>query len=180
MASSLEMRDAYTAGHARRVTLLACAIARKTGLSADQIDGIRIAGVLHDIGKISIPAEILSKPGKLSKLEFELIKSHASAGYEILKDIAFPGRLRRSCLSTTRKWMVPAIPAGLSGDNILMEARILCVADVVEAMASHRRYRAALGIDTAIEEITQKGHPYDPVVVDACVRLLREKEFTFA
>ena len=181
LSSSLEMRDAYTAGHARRVTLLACAIARETGLSADQIDGIRIAGVLHDIGKISIPAEILSKPGKLTKVEFELIKSHASAGYEILKDIEFPWPIAQIVSQHHEKMDGSGYPSGLSDDNILREARMLCVADVVEAMASHRPYRAALGIDAAIEEITQKrGIHYDPVIVDACVRLFKEKGFTFA
>ena len=180
LSSALEMRDAYTAGHGRRVTMLSCAIAREMGISAEQTEGIRIAGILHDIGKISIPAEILSKPGKLSKLEYELIKSHANAGYEILKDIEFPWPIAQIVLQHHETLDGSGYPSGLSGDKILKEARMLCVADVVEAMASHRPYRAALGIDVAIEEVTQKrGILYDPVVVDACVRLFKEKGFTF-
>lgn len=180
LSSSLEMRDAYTAGHQRRVTLLACAIASEMGLSEEQIKGIRVAGILHDIGKISVPAEILSKPGKLGKMEFELIKGHVNAGYEILKHIEFPWPVAQIVLQHHENMEGSGYPSGLSGGQILIEARILCVSDVVEAMSSHRPYRPALGIDAALKEITKgKGVLYDPAVVDVCLKLFKKKGFMF-
>lgn len=181
LSSALELRDAYTAGHQRRVAKLACAIAREIGVSENQIEGIRVAGTLHDIGKISIPADILSKPCKLSNLEYEMIKTHAQVGYELLKNIEFPWPVAQIVLQHHERMDGSGYPSGLSGDKTMIEARVLCVSDVVESMATHRPYREALGIDTALEEITKKrGVLYDDNAVDACVMLFKEKGFTFA
>ena len=180
LATLSEVRDPYTAGHQRRVTRLACAVARELGLPADRVAGLRVIGLLHDMGKISVPAEILSKPGKLSDTEFAIIKSHAQAGYEIVKEIRFPWPVAEVILQHHERLDGSGYPKGLTSPDIILEARILAVADVVEAMASHRPYRPALGIPAALEEITQKkGVLYDPEVVDACLKLFTEKGFQF-
>jgi len=180
MAMMVEMRDSYTAGHQRRVTQLACAIAKKMDLSEDQTSALRLAGLIHDIGKIRVPAEILTNPDGLSEAEFNMIKMHPQAGYEILKTIEFPWPIAQIVYQHHERMNGSGYPSGLSGENILLEARILAVADVVEAMSSHRPYRPALGIDKALLEITQrKGVLYDANVVDACLWLFAERSFKF-
>jgi len=180
IALTVEMRDPYTAGHQRRVTQLACAIAKEMHLSEEQIEGIHMTGVIHDIGKISVPAEILTKPGQLTENEFSLIKTHPKVGFDILKIIEFPWPIAKIVLQHHERMNGSGYPSGLSGEDILLEARILSVADVVEAMASYRPYRPALGIDRALEEISQnRGVLYDPEVVDACLKLFTEKRFQF-
>ncbi len=180
IATTVEVRDPYTAGHQQRVADLARAIATEMGLSKDQIDAIRMAGVIHDLGKISVPTEILCKPSKLTDIEFSLIKTHPQVGYNILKNIEFPWPIAQIVYQHHEKMDGSGYPLGLSGEDILMEARIMAVADVVEAMASHRPYRPGLGIDTALEEISKnKGKLYDPNVVDVCLKLFREGEFEF-
>jgi PAS domain S-box-containing protein len=180
LVSAVEMRDPYTAGHQRRVTQLACAIAKEMGLPEEQIEGIRMAGLIHDIGKINVPAEILSKPGPLTKLEFGLIKMHPQTGHDVLKAIEFPWPVAPIVLQHHERMDGSGYPQGLSGEEIILEARILAVSDVVEAMASHRPYRSARGIDKALEEISQnRGVLYDPEVVDACLKLFKEKRFEF-
>ncbi len=180
MAFAVETRDPYTAGHQQRVADLAHAIAEEMGLSLDQIDGILMVGIIHDLGKMSVPAEILSKPVKLNEMEFGLIKKHPRVGYEILKEIEFPWPIAQIVLQHHERMDGSGYPSGLSGEDILLEARILAVADVVEAMASHRPYREALGLDKALEEISKnQGILYDPNVVVACLRLFKEKGFKF-
>jgi len=180
VATIVETRDPYTAGHQRRVADLALAIASEMDLTANEIAGIQIAGLIHDIGKMSVPAEILSKPTKLTGLEFALIKEHAQAGYDILKEIKFPWPIARIVLEHHERMDGSGYPQGLSGEQTLKASRILTVADVVEAMASHRPYRPGLGIDIALDEIEKnRGALYDPEVVDACLRLFREKGYTF-
>ncbi len=180
MAATVETRDPYTAGHQRRVANLARAIAQEMNLYKDVVDGIRVAGLIHDIGKISVPAEILSKPTKLTEMEFNIIKVHSETGYNILKDIEFPWPIADIVLQHHEKLNGSGYPQGLKNGQILLEAKILAVADVVEAMASHRPYRAGLGIDFALEEIEKnKGILYDAKIVDACARLFREKGFRF-
>lgn len=180
MALTVERRDPYTAGHQRRVSDLARGLAVEMALSGHQIDGIRIAGLIHDLGKICVPAEILSKPGQLSEIEHSLIKNHPQVGYEILKEIEFPWPVAKIVLQHHERIDGSGYPVGLSGDDIMIEAKTLAVADVVEAMASHRPYRPTLGRDMALEEISQnKGVLYDPDVVDACMKLLQEKDFQF-
>jgi PAS domain S-box-containing protein len=178
LISAIEMRDPYTAGHQLRVADLARAIATEMELPSDKIEGIRIAASIHDIGKLSIPAEILSKPTKLSNLEFSLIKEHSLSGYEMLKDVESPWPLAQIVYQHHERMDGSGYPRNLKGDEILLEARIMAVADVVEAMASHRPYRAALGINVALEEIEKnKGILYDNAVADACLRLFREKDY---
>ena len=173
LASAQEMRDPYTAGHQKRVTELACAIARELGLSKEQIEGLRLAGLIHDVGKIRVPGEILSNPGKLSELDFKMIETHPKVGYEILENIEFPYPVAQIVLQHHERMDGSGYPAGLKGEEILIEARILAVADVVEAMASHRPYRPARGVDKALEEISKnKSILYDPQVVDACMKVL--------
>ena len=180
LASAVETRDLYTAGHQRGVTQLACAIAEEMKLSKNQVDAIRMAGLIHDIGKISVPAEILGKPAKLSKIEMDLVKTHPKVGYDILKTVEFPGPIAKIVYQHHERMNGSGYPQGLKGDEILLEARILSVADVVEAMATYRPYREALGIDTALEEITKnRGTLYDPQVADICIKLFREKGFKF-
>jgi putative nucleotidyltransferase with HDIG domain len=181
MVSAVETRDPYTAGHQIRSADLARAIATEMGLPREKIDGIRMAGVIHDIGKLSIPAEILSKPKKLTEIEFSLIKEHSRSGYEILKDVESPWPLADIVYQHHERMNGSGYPRALKGEEILMEGRILAVADVVESMASHRPYRAALGLNVALEEIEKnRGTLYDEAVVDACLRLFREKEYRFA
>jgi PAS domain S-box-containing protein/putative nucleotidyltransferase with HDIG domain len=180
LASAVEIRDPYTAGHQERVTKLACAIATEMGLSDDQGDGVRIASSLHDIGKIGVPAEVLSKPVTLTDCEVSMIKSHPQTGYEILKDIEFPWPVGQIVLQHHERMDGSGYPQGLKGEEILLEARILAVADVVEAMVSHRPYHAALGIEAALDELSRnKGILYDHEVVDACLKLLIEKRLQF-
>jgi len=175
------MRDPYTAGHQRRVGQLAAAIARELGLPEDTMRGIELAASIHDLGKISVPAEILSKPTKLTAIEFMLLKNHAQAGFDIIKDIKFPWPIATMVLQHHERQDGSGYPQGLKGEQILLESRILAVADVVEAMASHRPYREALGIDSALQEIQRgRGTLYDAAVVDACLRLFAEKRFTFS
>ena len=178
MALTVETRDPYTAGHQRRVSNLARAIATEMGVSEDQIQGIRLAGVIHDVGKISVPGEILSKPGRIGANEFGIIKEHPQVGYNILKTVDFPWPIAQIVLQHHERMDGSGYPDGISGDNILIEARILAVADVVEAMASHRPYRPALGIDIALREISKNRVSfYDSKVVDACLRLFNEKGY---
>jgi PAS domain S-box-containing protein len=178
MAMVVEARDPYTAGHQRRVSNLARTIATDMGLSRDRIDGIRMMGAIHDIGKISIPAEILSKPTKLNDMEFGLIKAHAQAGYDILKDIEFPWPVAEIILQHHEKLNGSGYPQGLKGDEILLEARIVSVADKVEAMASHRPYRPSLGLEEALADIYEnRGTLYDADAVDVCMKLFHEKHY---
>ncbi|MBE3120846.1 MAG: response regulator [Thermoplasmata archaeon] len=180
MSKIVEVKDPYTAGHQQRVSQLTTAIAKELNLSPDKIEGIRIASLIHDIGKISVPTEILSKSTRLSDIEFSLIKEHSQIGYDILKAIDFSYPVANIVLQHHEKINGSGYPGGLKGDEILLEAKIICVADVVEAMSSHRPYRAALGIDVALEEISQnKGILYDPEVVDTCLRIFKEKGFKF-
>jgi PAS domain S-box-containing protein len=180
MVSAVEMRDPYTAGHQIRSAHIARAIAIEMGLDQDRIDGIHMAGSIHDIGKLSIPSEILSKPTNLTRLEYSLIKEHPRNGYEMLKDVESPWPLAEIIYQHHELINGTGYPRNLKGDEILVEARILAVADVVEAMASHRPYRASLGIEAALKEIEKnKGILYDNTVVDACLRLFREKGYQF-
>jgi putative nucleotidyltransferase with HDIG domain len=180
MASIVETRDPYTAGHQKGVAQLAGAIAAEMSLDADRLQGLRVAGLLHDIGKILVPAEILSKPGKLSETEFNLIKAHSQAGADILGKINFPWPVAQIVLQHHERLDGSGYPQGLAAKGILLEARILAVADVMEAMASHRPYRPALGIDKALEEISKnKETLYDGEVVAACVKLFAENGFHF-
>jgi putative nucleotidyltransferase with HDIG domain len=175
---TIESRDPYTAGHQQRVTQLVSALAQEMGLSEKEVEGVKMASLIHDIGKISIPAEILSKPGKLTEIEFSLVKTHAQAGYEILKDIEFPWPIAQIVLQHHERLDGSGYPLGLKDKKILLEAKIIGVADVVEAMASHRPYRPGLGIEKALEEISQKkGILYSPEVVDICIKLFTEKGF---
>jgi len=180
LAATAERRDPYTAGHQQRVTQLACTIAIEMELPREQIEGIRVAGILHDLGKIYVPAEILNKPGRLTDVEMELIKTHPRVGHDILKTIEFPWPVAEIVLQHHERINGSGYPSGLSGNEILLEARILAVADVIEAMSSHRPYRPALGIDKALDQISQgKAIIYDSNVVNACLRLFREKGFKF-
>jgi len=180
MAKIVEMRDPYTAGHQLRVANLACAIARELGLADDVIDKIRIAGLLHDIGKINVPIEILSKPGRISSYEFNIIKIHPGTGYEILKEMDLPSPIAEIVLQHHERLNGSGYPAGLVGNNILLEARIMSIADVVEAMSSHRPYRPSIGIADALNEVAQnKGVLYDPDGVDVCLALFQKKGYKF-
>jgi len=175
-----ETRDPYTSGHQKNVSQIAIFIAQEMKLPKDKIEGIRIASLVHDIGKISLPAEILNKPTKLSEIEYSLIKDHSQVGYDILKSIEFPWPIAQIVLQHHERLDGSGYPQGLKGEDILLEARIIGVADVVEAMSSHRPYRPAWGIDKALEEISKnKGIFYDPKVVDACLKLFKRKEFKF-
>lgn len=177
---TVELRDPYTAGHQQRVSDLAAAIAGDMGLSVDRIYGLRMASNIHDLGKITIPSEILCKPGYLGSLEYELIKNHVQAGYDILKKIEFPWPLADIILQHHERMDGSGYPNALKGDRILLEARILAVADVFETMSSHRPYRPSLGIDRAIDELLQnKGRLYDTAVTETCLKLIIEKRFSF-
>ena len=178
LVSAVESRDTYTSGHQSRSADLACVIATEIGLDQDKIEGIHMAGIIHDIGKLSIPAEILSKPTKLTELQFSLIKQHSRSGYEMLKNVESPWPLAEIVYQHHERLDGSGYPRNLKGDEILIEARIMAVADVVEAMASHRPYRPTLGIEAALEEIEKnKGILYDKTVADACLKLFREKGY---
>lgn len=180
LAMAFEVRDPYTAGHHRRVSDLARTIATEMGLSRDTIDGIRIAGSIHDIGKISIPSEILSKPGALTEIEFRMIKTHPRIGYEILHTIDFPWPVAEAVRQHHERLDGSGYPDGLKGDRIILEARIIAVADVIEAMSFHRPYRRAIGIDQALEEIQRNsGILYDPDVAKACIMVFTKKRYEF-
>ena len=176
-----EMRDPYMAGHERRVAQLVCAVAEEMGLAPDRIEGLRIAALVHDIGKISIPAEILGKPGKVTESEYNLIRSHPQTGYEILKDIRLPWPVADIVRQHHERMDGSGYPMGLSGDSILLEARIMAVADSIEAISAHRPHRPAEGIEEALQEISRsKGTLYDAAVVDACLKIFRENRFSFS
>jgi PAS domain S-box-containing protein/putative nucleotidyltransferase with HDIG domain len=178
--SIVDTRDRYTAGHQQRVNELACAIAEAMGLSSEQVQAVHVAGLLHDVGKILLPTEILTKPGRLNEIEFAMVRTHPKAGYKILESIEFPWPIAKMVLQHHERMNGTGYPDGLRGEEILLEARVLAVADVVEAMSSHRPYRPALGLDKALDEIVQnKGTLYDETVADACVRVFRERGFCF-
>ena len=181
LGHAVEMRDPYTAGHERRVTELSIALARELGFPNDECDTLRIAGLLHDIGKLGIPTEILSKPGRLSTTEFALIREHPRTAYKILTDVPFPGQVAEIVLQHHERLDGSGYPHALKGDQILRGARVLAVADVVEAMTSHRPYRPTLGIDAALTEIRAgSGTRYDAGVADACVALFESRGFSFS
>ena len=178
IAATVEARDPYTAGHQRRVADLACAIARKLGLDAGEVEGIRLAANIHDIGKVAIPSEILTRPARLNPAEFEVVKTHCRIGYNIVSGISFPWPVADMILQHHERIDGTGYPEGLHGDDIFIGARIIAVADVVESMASHRPYRATLGIDVAVEEIERNaGRLYDADVASACIELFRTREF---
>ncbi|MCX6567356.1 MAG: HD domain-containing protein [Candidatus Aminicenantes bacterium] len=177
---TIEMRDPYTAGHQRRVSKLSCAIAEEMGLDAARIEGVRMAGDIHDIGKIYVPADILSKPGMLSDIEMSIIRTHSQVGYDILKNIEFPWPISQIIYQHHERLDGTGYPNKLKGNEILLEARIISVADVVEAMSSHRPYRPAPGIEKALDEVRRgRGLQYDADVVDICLRVFQEKKFFF-
>ncbi|PIX55531.1 MAG: hypothetical protein CO188_11310 [Zetaproteobacteria bacterium CG_4_9_14_3_um_filter_54_145] len=178
VAKAVGARDPYTAGHQRRVAELAAAIATEMGLDEGRIKGIHLGATIHDIGKIQLPAEILSKPGKLSPIEFQLVQTHAASGFDILKDIAFPWPIALIAYQHHERIDGSGYPQGLKGDEICLEARIVAVADVVEAISSHRPYRAGLGVEAALNEIRQgRGRLYDAAAVDACIELIEHKHY---
>ena len=178
MAGLVEAADPYTAGHQERVGELALAIATELGMEEDRLDGLRVAGVIHDIGKISVPRQLLVKPTRLTDLEMDLIRGHAEAGFIVLRDIEFPWPVARVVHEHHERMDGSGYPQGLAGDQLLLESRVLAVADVVESMAAHRPYRPALGVDVALTEIRKnRGTLYDPDVVDACCRLFDEKGY---
>jgi putative nucleotidyltransferase with HDIG domain len=179
IALIVETRDPYTAGHQKRVSALAAAIGEEMDLPSEKIEAVRIASLIHDLGKIHIPAEILSKPGKLTPLEYDLVKIHPQVGFDLLKNIDFPWPIAQIILQHHEKMNGSGYPQGLSRDEILIESRILAVADVIEAMSSHRPYRPALGFEAAKEEVvSKKNQLYDSIVVDACIKVF-EKGFNF-
>jgi len=172
MASLCEKIDPYTAGHQRRVARLACAIAKKMGLSDEQVYGIRVIGVVHDIGKMALPDEILSKPGVLNAEELSIVQTHPQVAYDVLKNLEFPWPVAQTVLQHHERVDGSGYPNKLAGEDIILEAKILCVADVVESMVSHRPYRPAPGLEKAMEEIElNSGVLYDPMVADACSKL---------
>lgn len=178
LSYTTEIRDPYTAGHQRRVTEIALAIAEEMGIDEDKKEAIEISGALHDIGKIAIPSEILSKPGRLNDYEFQLLKGHSRIGYDILKEIEFNYPIAKIVLQHHERLDGSGYPDGIKGDEILFEAKVLAVADVVEAIASHRPYRPALGIEAALDEIEKKADMlYDKNAVRACIRLFKEEDF---
>ncbi len=180
IAITVEMRDPYTAGHQRRVTQLAITIAAEMGLSEDQISGLRLAGLVHDIGKTRVPVEILTNPLKLSEAEFSIIKTHPTVGYDILKTIDFPQPIAKIVYQHHERLDGSGYPGGVSGDDIMLEVKILAVADVVEAMSSHRPYRPAIGLDKALLEISEKKSIlYDSKAVEACIEICSEENFKF-
>ena len=181
LAHAVEMKDPYATNHQQRVADLARTIAMEMGHPEEMIDGIRMAGVVHDIGKLLLPPEILNKPARLTEEEYGQVKKHPQAAYDILKDIAFPWPIARIVWQHHERLDGSGYPLGIAGEDILPEARILAVADVVETMASHRAYRPAPGLEKALEEIgARRGTLYDPAVVDACIRIFKEKDFRLA
>jgi len=181
IALMVEKRDPYTAGHQNKVAELCFAIGRELGLDDDRLEGLRLGATIHDIGKVYIPAEILNRPGKLSKAEFEMIQTHPEVGYDIVKDVQFPWPVGQMILQHHERLDGSGYPKGLKGEEILLEARILAVADTVEAMSSHRPYRPALGPEKALAEIEKnRGITYDAAVVDACLKLFRKGDFSFS
>jgi len=180
MAMIVEMRDPYTAGHQRRVAQLACAIARDMELPADQITGLRLAGLIHDIGKVRVPAEILTNPNSLSDAEMTIIKMHPTLGYDVLKTLELPWPVAETVHQHHERIDGSGYPLGITGANIILEAKVLAVADVVEAIASHRPYRPARGTNEALDEISkQQDTLYDAAVVASCVRVFKEQGFKF-
>jgi putative two-component system response regulator len=180
LAATLEKRDPYTAGHQQRVGHLACTIAQKIGLPVERIEGLRLGAFVHDIGKIGVSSDMLSKPGKLNEAEMDLIRVHSQIGYDILKNIDFPWPIAEMVLQHHERLNGSGYPHGLVGQEILLEAKIIGVADVMEAMSAHRPYRPALGLSMALEEIYQKkGVLYDEGIVEACIRLFVENDFKF-
>jgi len=180
MVKIVEMRDPYTSGHQQKVADLATAIAREMKLEDTQIDQLRTAAVIHDIGKIYVPSDLLNKPGRLSDIEFSLIKAHAQSGYDVVKGMDFPCSVAKAVLQHHERLDGSGYPNQLKGEDTLLEAKILAVADVVEAISSYRPYRPALGIDKALEEISKnRGKLYDPDVVDACLKLFNSGKFEF-
>jgi putative nucleotidyltransferase with HDIG domain len=180
IARFLEMKDPYTSSHQKRVSELAVRIAANLGLNEHECEGITMAALIHDIGKISIPSEILTKPGKLSDIEYDLIKTHSLKGYEILREIDFPWPIARIVLQHHERLDGSGYPDGIRGDEILLPSRILTVADVMEAISSHRPYRASLGVDKGIEYIQEfSGRYFDPVIVKECVTLFNDAHFQF-
>jgi len=180
LAVAVEVKDPYIAGHQKRVTDLARTIAAEMNVSADLINGIQMAGLIHDIGKISVPVEILGKPGSLSDAEYGIVKSHPEMGYQILKDIDFGSPVALIVYQHHERMNGTGYPQGLKGEEILPGARILAVADVVEAICTHRPYRQALGIERALKEISEhRDILYDREVVDVCIKLFRERGFSF-
>jgi putative nucleotidyltransferase with HDIG domain len=178
ISRTVETRDAYVAGHQKRVAQLACTIAKEMGLTAWQIDGIRVAGLLHDIGKITVPTEILSKPGRLSAIEVTMIKDHPKVAFDILKNVEFDWPIARIVVQHHERMDGSGYPYGIPGKDMLLEARILAVADVMEAMSSDRPYRPALGIEKALAELKRgDGTLYDPEVVRACEKVINERGF---
>ncbi|MBI5579392.1 MAG: HD domain-containing protein [Deltaproteobacteria bacterium] len=181
IAMTVEKRDPYTSGHQQRVAALSCAIGKEMGLSSDRVEGLTIASAIHDIGKISLPAEILTKPSQLNRMEMGLVQAHAQAGYEILHNVDFPWPVADIVLQHHERMNGTGYPQHLMGDAILKEARIVSVADVVETMSSHRPYRPARGLDSALGEISaQRGILYDADAVDSCLTLMQEGRFEFA
>ena len=179
LATMVEARDRYTAGHQVRVADLACEIAREMGVMESRLTVIRIAGLIHDVGKVCVPTEILNKPAPLSPLEFQIVKQHPKAAYDVLEKIEFPWPVADIVLQHHERMDGSGYPSGLRGDQIFPEARILGVSDVVEAMSSHRPYRAALGTERGLEAVREgRGRLYDPQVVDACLRVF-ERGFRF-
>ncbi|MBI5439854.1 MAG: HD domain-containing protein, partial [Deltaproteobacteria bacterium] len=180
IAATVEARDPYTAGHQRRVAAFAAAIAKDLGLGEEAVRGIHLAGTVHDLGKIKVPAEILARPGQLSEIEERIIQIHPEAGWEILKGVEFPWPIAEMVLAHHERLNGSGYPQGLRGEQISLGARILGVADVVEAMASHRPYRPSRGLNAALSQVeSDRGVLFDPAVVDACLALFREKGYRF-
>lgn len=181
LGSTVEKRDPYTAGHQNRVAQLSKAIAKKMGLSKDRVKGIELGAIIHDIGKIYVPAEILNRPGKLSKAEFEMIQSHSQVGFDIIKGLKFPWPIADMVLSHHERLDGSGYPNGLKGDEICLEAQILAVADVVEAVSSHRPYRPAKSIQEGLNIINNgRGTHYNPEIVDICIKLIKNEGFEFS
>jgi len=177
IANMVELRDPYTAGHQRQVAHIAGAIARELALPEDEVEGIQVASMIHDIGKIAVPSEILTRPGRLRAAEFEIIKIHSQAGSEIVADVPFPWPVAEMILQHHERLNGSGYPRGLKGSAILVGARVIAVADVVSAMSAHRPYRPALGIEAALDEVeANRGELYDVAAVDACLRLFREEQ----
>jgi len=178
VSNMVEIRDPYTAGHERRVGLIASAIARELNWSAERCNNLELLGLVHDIGKIAVPSEILTKPTHLTPLEMALMKNHAQVGYDILKNVPFPMPVAEIIWQHHERMDGSGYPQGLKGDAILPEARVLAVADVLESMSSHRPYRPALGLDAALDElVSHQGRLYDPEMVDAVIRLFKQRGY---